>query len=507
MRITNQMITNNSLRNMQISMQKSDSLIQQLTSGQKIQRASEDPVVAVRALKLRNTVSQLYQFKEKNIKDASSWIELTENSITNVSNYIEYMVGYCTQGSTDSFNNNNRNAIAETIRAYKDMIYAEGNATYAGRYIFSGYKTSTAMTFTATEAPKYSYNITEELDHRDIDVKTVTVNAVDPADIDSYLLPAGQAGAKTYGTDCYPEQQTVYRLRLAYDNLSEGTAPTITYMDADGNEQSVTVTSTLDSTKSTDYYKDLQDDEVRYIPETGEIVFGADMYTKIQNSDSISINYDKESFATNDLRPEHYFNCTQTNKSTGEKIDFEISEDDQNIEYELNFNQMIRVNTLGRDLMTPDMGRSIEELANKVEEVGDAEDRLADLKALLTNPKYSDNAAAVEQINYMIADAENEVKMKNQEMQNLFNQHIAIFQNFQTDVTTLQSDSGARGSKLDMIATRVTDQYTNFTELMSTNEEVDYEDATMKYASAETVYSAALQVTSGIIKQTLLDYL
>lgn len=502
MRVTNQMISNNSLRNMQINMQKSDDLIQQLTSGQKIQRASEDPVVAVRALKLRNTVNQLYQFKEKNVKDASSWIKLTENSITNVSNYIEYMVGYCTQGSTDSFNEDDRNTVAETIRAYKDMIYSEGNNTYAGRYIFSGYKTGTAMTFTATEAPKYSYNITEELNYRDIDVKTVTLNAVEPEDLDKYL-----AGTKTYGTDCYPEQQTVYRLRLAYDNLSEGTPPTITYKDADGNTQSIAVTSTFNSTQSADYYRDVKDDEVRYIPATGELVFGTNVFTKIQNSDSISINYDKESFKTNDLRPEHYFNCIQTNKSTGEKVDFEVSEDDQSIEYEVNFNQMIRVNTLGRDLMEPDMGRAIEELADKVQEVGDAEDRLTDLKALLTNPKYSNNEAAIQQINYMIADAENEAKMKNQEMQSLFNSYIAVFQDYQTDVGTLESDSGARGKKLDMIATRVTDQYTNFTELMSTNEEVDYEDAAMKWASAETVYSAALQVTSGIIQQTLLDYL
>ncbi len=501
MRVTNQMISNNSLRNMQISMQKSDSLIQQLTSGQKIQRASEDPVVAVRALKLRNTVSQLYQFKEKNIKDASSWIELTENSITNVSNYLEYMVGYCTQGATDSFNEEDRYKIAETIRAYKDMIYSEGNNTYAGRYIFSGYKTGTAMTFTAAEAPKYSYNITEELNYGDIDVKTVTLNALDPEDLDKYL-----SGDKTYGTDCYPEQQKVYRLRLSYDNLTVE-KPTITYEDADGNTQSIAVTSVLDSTKSADYYRDVGDDEVRYIPETGELVFGTNVFTKLQNSDSISINYDKESFETDDLRPEHYFNCTQTNKSTGEKVVFEVSEDDQSIEYEVNFNQMIRVNTLGRDLMKPDMGRAIEELADKVQEVGDAEDRLTDLKALLTNPKYSDNETAVEQINYMIADAENEVAMKNQEMQSLFNSYIAVFQNYQTDVGILEADSGTRGKKLDMIETRVTDQYTNFTELMSTNEEVDYEDAAMKYASAETVYSAALQVTSGIIQQTLLDYL
>lgn len=502
MRVTNQMITNNSLRNMQTSTRKLDDLTMQLTSGQKIQRASEDPVIAVRALKLRNTVDQLYQYKEKNVKDAESWIELTENSITNVSNYMEYMVSYCDQGAQDSFNNDDRTAIAATIRAYKDMIYAEGNATYAGRYIFSGYKTDTAMTFTATEAPKYSYSIREELDHTALEARKVTVNAVDPADLDLYL-----SGTKTYGTDAYPAEQDIYRLGLGYDKLDEAVTPLIFYKDEFGNSLALDITKTVPGTEPENYYKDLGADEVRYIPEKGELVFGENVYTKLQNSETIRVTYEKADFTTSDLRPEHYYNCVQTDKATGEKITFDVTEDDQNIEYEVNFNQKIRVNTLGRDLMNTGMGRAIDDLANKVDEVADAEKRLAELNGLLDNPKYSQNAKAVEQIKYMISDAENEVKMKNAEMRTLFNQHITVFQKYQTSVVTLQSDSGARAEKLDMIKTRVSDQYANFTELMSTNEEVDYEDAAIRYASASTVYNAALQVTSGIIKQTLLDYL
>lgn len=502
MRVTNQMISNNSLRNLQTSTKRVDTLIQQLTTGQKIQRASEDPVVAVRALKLRNTVSQLEQYKTKNIKDADSWMDLTENSITSISNYIEYMSGYCTQGATDSFNNDNRSAVAETIRAYKDMIYAEGNTTYADRYIFSGYKTDTSLIFSAVEAPKYSYEITEELSGSDIDVKTVTINSVNPEDIDAYL-----AGTADYGTADYPQQKSVYRLRLAYDNLQEGTTPAVTYVDESGNTQTLTVNSTYPSTQSKNYYKNLSDDELRYIPETGELVFGKNVYNKLQNAEKITTEYTKDEFKQNDLRPEHYFNCVQTNKASGEKVNFEITDDDQKIEYEVNFNQMIRVNTLGRDLITHDMGRAIDELADKVEEVADAESRLEQLKGMLTNPKYSGDSKAIEQLNYMITDAENEVKMKNQEMQKLFNSHITVFQEFQTKVTALQSDSGARTSKLDMIAARVTEQYTNFTDLMSSNEEVDYEDKAIEFSAASIVYNAALQVTGNVLQKSLLDFL
>ena len=84
MRITNQMISNNSLRNLQASTGKINTLTEQLTTGKKIQRASEDPVIAIRALKLRTTVSQLTQYKNKNIEDAASWLDLTESSISNI---------------------------------------------------------------------------------------------------------------------------------------------------------------------------------------------------------------------------------------------------------------------------------------------------------------------------------------------------------------------------------------------------------------------------------------
>ena len=74
MRVTNQMVTSSSLRNMQKSMQRVSKLNQQVTTHKKISAPSEDPVIAIRALKLRTTVDQLDQYKSKNIKDALSWL-------------------------------------------------------------------------------------------------------------------------------------------------------------------------------------------------------------------------------------------------------------------------------------------------------------------------------------------------------------------------------------------------------------------------------------------------
>ena len=139
MRITNQMVTGNSLRNMQKSMSAVNKATETMTSGKKISQASDDPVIAVRALKLRTTVNQLEQYKKKNIPDADSWLKITTTSLDNITKRLTDIQSYCVQGSTDSFNSTNRSAIIDSLKALQEMLYSEGNSTYAGRYIFSGY--------------------------------------------------------------------------------------------------------------------------------------------------------------------------------------------------------------------------------------------------------------------------------------------------------------------------------------------------------------------------------
>lgn len=125
MRITNQMISNNSLRNMQKTMANVDNRTTQMETGKKITKASEDPVVAVRALKLRTMVTQLEQYKDKNIGDAESWLKITTTSLDNITSRLEDIQSYCTQGSTDSFHTSDRSAIIDVLKEMQDMINSE----------------------------------------------------------------------------------------------------------------------------------------------------------------------------------------------------------------------------------------------------------------------------------------------------------------------------------------------------------------------------------------------
>lgn len=501
MRVTNQMVTNNSLRNMQKSMGRVNKLNEQVTTGKKISAPSQDPVVAIRALKLRTTCDQLDQYKKKNIPDALSWLDTTQTSIQNVFNRLDDVYAYCEQGASDTYQTKDRNTIVNELYALKDAIFSEGGTTYAGRYLFSGYKTETNLIFQNDEAKEgLSYNITQDINPATIEPKSVVLNEVDETQLDAIL-----AG----GTYEAPVSEDVYRMRLAYSNLDNGADDiSITVTNADGS--TTTITPTMKQVADSATYYDVDPDGVNYIPETGEVIFGENIYNSIKEAENIEVNYNKSKFEVGDLRPEMYFNCTQYKELPDGTIDetqFTIDPDGQPIQYEVNFNQYITVNAEGRELITHDMGNRIEDLAIAVQDVLDIENTISRLKQLLGDPQYKDNEDAVAQLNKMLEDADVELALKRENMQKLFGNNMSNFQGFMEDVSAVQAKVGTTYSKLELIQTRVTEQVANFEELKSSNEDVETEETAIELYQAELVYESALSTTASVIKKTLLDYL
>ena len=102
MRITNKMMTNNVLHNINNNKNLLSTLENQYSTGKKIQKPSDDPIIAVRALKLRTNLSEITQYTEKNIPDALSWMDTTESSLEVVNDILRQMNTYCNQGANDT---------------------------------------------------------------------------------------------------------------------------------------------------------------------------------------------------------------------------------------------------------------------------------------------------------------------------------------------------------------------------------------------------------------------
>ena len=99
MRVTNSMISKNSMTNMNSNKVNVDKLNNQMTSQKKISRPSEDPVIAIRALRLRSNLFELDQYVERNIQDAKSWLEVTEGALINMERIMDDVYKECVAGS------------------------------------------------------------------------------------------------------------------------------------------------------------------------------------------------------------------------------------------------------------------------------------------------------------------------------------------------------------------------------------------------------------------------
>ena len=98
MRITNNMIMGNTKTNINSTKILVDKYNTQMTTQKKISKASEDPVIAIRSMRMATTLSHLGQYVDNNIPDARSWLDVTETALKNMKSIITDIRTQCVNG-------------------------------------------------------------------------------------------------------------------------------------------------------------------------------------------------------------------------------------------------------------------------------------------------------------------------------------------------------------------------------------------------------------------------
>ena len=123
MRITNNIILHNTTGNINGNKVNVNNLNNQMTSQKKIQRPSENPVIAVRSLRLRTTLSEIDQYYENNIPDAESWMKVTETALANMKTILTDIRTQCTYGASDQITADDRKTILTQLEKLRDQVY------------------------------------------------------------------------------------------------------------------------------------------------------------------------------------------------------------------------------------------------------------------------------------------------------------------------------------------------------------------------------------------------
>jgi len=140
MRITNSMMVNNMIANISKNQERMDRLQNQMATGKKIALPSDDPVVAARALKLRTDVAEITQY-QKNVEDGTSWLNITETALGNIGDVLKRANELSVQAANGTMSAEDMAASGKEITQLREQLIELANSSYAGRYIFSGYKT------------------------------------------------------------------------------------------------------------------------------------------------------------------------------------------------------------------------------------------------------------------------------------------------------------------------------------------------------------------------------
>ncbi len=543
MRITNKIMQNNSLSNINLAKIAEDAKSSQVSSGKKIVRPSDDPIVAIRSLRLRSSVVEITQYYSRNAKDADAWLKTTEDAMKQVTDVITDMITQYNKGANEYLTSEERNIVLEQLKALKGEVYATGDADYAGRYIFTGYRTESSLMFRGDT--NKTYQITEQFTASDLRTNTfVNTGFQDAAgnDLDLTNLKEGNQSDYVDVDEDQIDKVDYHRLRLAYNKCDEGAMPVIQYdLKVDPATGKVVAGKTIDpadmtvkkSTEVPSPYTTVGDDEVIYLYDTGELLLGNNVYKELSNlvddpltsgvnEGEIRVSYQKTEFKEGDLKPEHYFYCVAAGEdgtldTTLGDLDAPSDKDivynpkylnhgqeRQVIEYDVGYNQRLQVNTIAEEAFNPDVNREVDDMIQALERVQKVEDVVNTIKGLM---EKETNEGKKKELQKQLDAANKAYTYERKVLQDKFSGGLGAMKGFLQEVNVAVTGCGARGSRLDLVSSRLCSQKTTFETLKSENEDVDLSEAVVQLTSAEMTYEAALKATGKIMQVNLMDFI
>ncbi len=140
MRVTHQMITEQTTANLSRSITRLLALQNQMSSGRRLSRPSDDPVAVTRDLSYRTTIKTVEQY-QGNISSATTQLNTIEQSLGSISNLLVRARELATSLADDVYDATARAGAAEEARDLFEQVLQAGNVQSEGRYLLSGHLT------------------------------------------------------------------------------------------------------------------------------------------------------------------------------------------------------------------------------------------------------------------------------------------------------------------------------------------------------------------------------
>lgn len=182
MRVTQQMMSSSLHTNLNQLRQRQATLTDQITSGNRITRVSEDPTAGAEVMRIQNRAQSLKQWK-MNLNNAKSWVNETESKLGDITNLLNEAKELALTASNGTASDQTRKALAPGAEQLLTNLMAALNEKEPNGFLFAGFQTETPLQAFALDdvTGTVTYNGDSGVIQRDVGPR-VTLDANMPGD-------------------------------------------------------------------------------------------------------------------------------------------------------------------------------------------------------------------------------------------------------------------------------------------------------------------------------------
>lgn len=454
MRITNSMLTNNFLADMQTNLNTMQKLQKQLTSGKLIDKASDDPVIAARSMQINAQLDANTQYKT-NIKDAGNYLSTTDTALGQLGTEVARVRDLLVSSGNAGYDTQQLQSIKDEINQKISEISQTLNTNFDGKYIFGGTRGTDKPATTAanTVTTVVAYDAATPAN------STTTSTVVDKGAVANLPVTSKNVTTDSTGTTTVTVENETTPSAAGTNTTTSGTVTTTVTTDGAGHK-TTTVADTSAAAASP------------MISQT--IVTDSTGTTTTTKTSTPSVT------------------ASSTTTHTNTELNYNVSTD----------NTANEMNMISKKLVTEvSQGVTIEYSVSASDVINfkdgtstpGSPTNMIDLLKSIVNHLDGNNADGT------AADSNAKSELTGSDLANI----TAVSNN----ILKLRSEVGAKENRMDDAKNNNETETENLTTILSKTEDIDVTEMTMKYATAQTVYMACLQTSAKVIQPTLMDYL
>ncbi|NBC73162.1 flagellar hook-associated protein FlgL [Paenibacillus sacheonensis] len=137
MRVTQNMTSSRLIQNLNANMRKMAIQQDQISTGRKINKPSDDPVGLTYGLRYRSDLTANDQYQD-NVASSLSWLDFYDSQLDQATQVLQRVNDLAVQAGTGTNTPESLEAINKEITELKKQMSDIGNSSFNGKYVFSG---------------------------------------------------------------------------------------------------------------------------------------------------------------------------------------------------------------------------------------------------------------------------------------------------------------------------------------------------------------------------------